>query len=110
MTAGALALVRWPPMPPMPPSRPRIVLDVWGRRVVGEDAADVVRTLLATAYGYAGPRDRLGPYCAWQASRCGATLDPDLPDALAAEALLAALLASGDATVPPSAPVLPLRR
>lgn len=102
------------PGPRVLPSRPMrappaLVVDVWGRRVLGVDAADVVRTLLATAYAYEGPRDRLGPYCAWQAEQVGALVDPSLPDESAARALLDALLAAGEATVPSPAPVLPLR-
>lgn len=90
-----------------PPGR---VLDVWGRRVLGADAEDVVRTLLATAYAYEGPRAPLALFCAWQAEQVGQRVDPALPDAAAAEALLGALIAAGVATEPPPAPVIPLRR
>lgn len=78
---------------------PALAVDVWGRRVLGLDAADVVRTLLATAYGYEGPRDRLGPYCAWQAEQVGALVDPALADEPAARALLDALVAAGEASL-----------
>ena len=104
---GAVVLGWRAPMHDLPP--PAIVLDVFGRRIVATDALDAAHTLLTTAFGFDGDRSRIGPFAAWQAERLGGSVDPDLPDAPAAAALLAVLLASGAAVEPPAAPVLPLR-
>lgn len=88
----------------------RVSLRFEGRTIHGESAADLVATLRVREFGYAGPREALGPFAAWLADQCGASpVDPSLPDEEAAAALIAGLLACGAAEPAPLARVIPLR-
>lgn len=74
-------------------------------RVYRGEPVEVVADLMARSSGYSGDRSRLGPFCAWLASRTAtaagrvALIDPALSDDDASCALLLALSAVGAAVV-----------
>lgn len=73
-------------------ARLRLRLD--GGVTLACDALDLAETLRLRAFGYAGEQ-RTAPFVAWLAPRIDLYLEPTDDDRLAAERLLAALLAAG---------------